>query len=115
VRNAPFKVGDEVILSRRGKFGGDIATTVTKVGRKYFWVADAHHYQKFHLDSGREVTQYGSPDCVTTPERRAEEVRRDELEEALRERGIRLDRPQKWDALTLTRIVAAIEQAGETA
>lgn len=66
-----FAVGDKVILVRCRRYSAgqdtEVETEVTKVGRKYFWVRDAYHYQKkFYLDSGREVSDYPASCYVTT-------------------------------------------------
>lgn len=104
-----YKVGDEVILVRRMHRNAQrIPTTVTKVGRKYFWVKDGYHYQKFHLHNGSEVSQYGAPDYVTTPEIDAENQRRTELIAELRECGCRLDSAYRMSSQSLTRILAVV-------
>lgn len=107
-----FKVGDKVLLvkrtHRRYEPEAEIETTVTKVGRKYFTVEHGLHYQKFHLDSGTEVSNYSASCYVTTPERQAEKVRREELFDQLRKHGVTFERWQNFNSTTLTAILAAV-------
>ncbi|SDD60261.1 hypothetical protein SAMN04488581_2639 [Mycolicibacterium neoaurum] len=112
-----FKVGDKVTLvkrtHRRYQPEAEIETTVTKVGRKYFWVEHGLHYQKFHLDSGLEVSNFSASCYVTTPERQAEAARREELETELRKHGIQLDhKARKLGSETLTVILNAVTEGG---
>lgn len=112
-----FKVGDKVTLVRRRRYsdGKDLETetVVTKVGRKYFWVEHGLHYQKFHLDSGLEVSNFSASCYVTTPERQAEAARREELETELRKHGIQLDhKARKLGSETLTVILNAVTEGG---
>lgn len=111
-----FKVGDKVTLvkrtHRRYEPEAEMETTVTKVGRKYFTVEHGLHYQKFHLGSGHEVSNYSASCYVTTPERQAEEARRNELLDQLRKHGITFQRTEGFNSTTLTAILAAVLGGG---
>lgn len=77
IKNA--KVGDELILrsSRRSA-----RVRVSRVGRKYLYVSrlDGGELRgKFHLDTGIEGSQYGSPSRLYTPAQWEDSEERDRL------------------------------------
>lgn len=113
-----FKVGDKVLLvkrtHRRYEPESEIETTVTKVGRKYFTVEHGLHYQKFHLDSGTEASNYSASCYVTTPERQAEKNHRTQLIVDLREAGVKFESfSKKLSTKTLEILLAAVDAEGD--
>jgi len=85
IKNA--KVGDELILrsSRRSA-----RVRVSRVGRKYLYVSrlDGGELRgKFHLDTGIEGSQYGSPSRLYTPAQWEDSEERDRLFRSLRAYG----------------------------
>jgi hypothetical protein len=112
-----FKVGDKVLLvkrtHRRYEPEAEIETTVTKVGRKYFTVEHGLHYQKFHLDSGFEVSNYSASCYVTTPERQAEKALVSYLVDALRKQGVTFDgHHRNFTSKSLKAILGAVLAEG---
>lgn len=88
---ADVKVGDKLILATGNRYRGDEPVTVSRIGRKYLYVARQDGYElrdRFHRNDGTEDTQYGARQRLYTPEQYEETKQRGSLFERLNEAGL---------------------------
>ncbi|MGW4222972.1 beta barrel domain-containing protein [Streptomyces bauhiniae] len=112
---ANVKVGDTLILVTNSKHHDDEPVTVTRVGRKYLNVTRTSGgyelREKFHIDTGHEVSQYSARQRLYTPEQRDDENERHALRQQLRDTGIdfRLGLDSRLTVDQLRALLAAIQ------
>lgn len=82
-----FKVGQTVILREPRRYGKerhtDTDVTIVRIGRKYIFISRWSREFPFFKDTGRSTSDNGG--WIYTPERLAEEERRNEVVRRLRE------------------------------
>ena len=110
---ADLKVGDRVQVfdvNRRPLRDG-FDGTVVKVGRTLITVRYGHGYTKvFRLDSGRANDAFGHQ-WIETPAQMAEDARRDELVQRLRDSGLEVRMGRQLPTQTLEAVAAALDEA----
>lgn len=85
------KVGDQLILSTSSRYRSDETVTVSRIGRKYLYVARQDGREvpnRYHRDSGHLDTSYSVSECLYTQEQYEETKQRASLFEQLRQAGI---------------------------
>jgi hypothetical protein len=113
---ADLKVGDRVQVfdvngRRRGAPKGGLDGTVVKVGRKLITVRYGHGYTKvFRLDGGRANDDYGHQ-WIETPEQAADNARRDELVQRLRDGGLEVRIGRQLPTRTLEAVAKALDES----
>ena len=81
-----IKVGDEVVI--QGRNVKPRMTTVTRVGRKYFYTGKEYTEQRFEISSGHGEHGW----FARTPSEHRDGVRRARMERILQDNGIELRR-----------------------
>jgi hypothetical protein len=82
-----WKVGDKVIVT--GKYVVAGTTTITKVGRKYFYVANDSRDTPYQISTGHAKNDgYGSNSRCRTPEQYEADTVRDGVLDKLRKHGV---------------------------
>ncbi|MFI9344902.1 hypothetical protein ACIG0D_27105 [Streptomyces sp. NPDC052773] len=97
------KVGDKLILATGNRYRGDEPVTISRVGRKYLYVAreDGRELRdRFHRDTGVEDSQYGARQRLYTPEQYEEQAQRTSLFDGLRRAGIDVTHEVRSDLTT---------------
>lgn len=111
---ADLKVGDRVQVfdvngSRMGQPRGGWDGTVVKVGRKLITIQYGNHYtQVFRLDSGRANDAYGHL-WIKTSEQAAEDARRGELIQRLRDGGLEIRVGARVSTSMLEALIKALD------
>ncbi|MDH3037944.1 hypothetical protein [Streptomyces sp. TRM75561] len=85
------KVGDPLILSTSNRYRSDEPVTVSRVGRKYLYVARQDGREvlnRYHRDTGYLVSSYSVSERLYTQEQYDEMKQRASLLEQLRQAGI---------------------------
>jgi hypothetical protein len=114
---ADLKAGDRVQVFdvnglRMGQPKGGLDGTVVKVGRKLITVQYGHSYTKvFRLEDGRANDDYGHQ-CIKTPEQAAEDARRVELVQRLRDGGLEVRNGQRLSTRALEAVAQALDESG---
>jgi hypothetical protein len=107
-----LKVGDrvQVFESFRRQPQGGLDATVVKVGRKLITVKYGHCESVFRLENGRINNDYGHS-WIRTVEQAAEDLRRKELVQRLRDGGVDLRVGTQFAMETLEALVNVVDQA----
>jgi len=104
-----FNPGDTVILSGVNMRDSE-TVTVTRVGHKNVYVERYGREMAFDLEDGTEKGYYDHH-CIYTVGEWAETRRRDAVIDALRDRGVSLDRSRRNIATTrLERLLAVLDE-----
>lgn len=84
------KVGDPLILATANRYREDEPVTVSRIGRKYLYVArDGRELtDRFYRDTGVEDSNYGGKQRLYTPDQYDEVKQRDALFRELYDAGI---------------------------
>ncbi|QBP29715.1 hypothetical protein SEA_TYPHA_60 [Mycobacterium phage Typha] len=108
-----FHVGQQLILHNRR---GTEDVTVSRVGRKYVYITQYGRECKFHGDTGQEVSEYGSPGVLYTPEEWAKRERRLTLFKSLDKLGIEVKYSHRslMGTDVLEQILAAVVHGGRS-
>lgn len=90
-----IKVGDRLILVSSSRYHSDTGVIVTRIGRKYVYVArwggKGELSERFELATGIQDSDYGSPYRLYTPAAYEERARRTAVRARLRKAGLGYD------------------------
>lgn len=115
---AEVNVGDELILCTGNRYRGDEPVTVSRIGRKFLYVArrgGSEYRSRFLLDSGLEDSQHGARERLYTQEQYDGVKLRTSLFEQLRQAGIDVRYEVRSTVTTqqLGALLAVMAPAGE--
>lgn len=108
-----LKVGDPVVIYRSYSRTPPEQGEVTKIGYKLITVKCGHYEEQFRLESGQlNSRDYPYHARIKTLDQAREDDYRVELEQTLRDRGVRFEHGVRLSTQVLEKLIKALEEEG---